>query len=46
MRDQLVTGRDDETTVPRVPRWRMWASQLTFTGLGVLLVEAVLWWFR
>lgn len=32
------------TTEPS--RLRMWACQLTFTGLGVALVEAILWWFR
>lgn len=34
-----------ETTVP-TSRWCMIASQLSFTGLGVLGVEAVLWFFR
>jgi hypothetical protein len=36
------------TTVPSKPAilWRAWAGQITLTGVGVLAVEAILWWFR
>jgi hypothetical protein len=36
------------TTVPSKPAalWRIWGAQITLTGVGVLVVEAVLAYFR
>lgn len=37
-----------KTTVPSKSAiaWDVWGAQITLTGLGVLAVEAILWWLR